>query len=588
MTAPAPSQPAASRRRWYEFTLRGALVVVPLIVLGLVAWRAYVDLPSGVEWPWFAAVVPAGLAAALALVEALMNTRAASQSARPRLSRYQFSLRGALLFVTLIVLGLVAWRAYEEPYREARGVMALVERLGGRCATRAGGPAWLRNPEITLIDLSDAQSEDYLDFIVGLPRLETLIVGGDDFTDEHLAKLGRIRSLRGLVLDSTDVSDEAICQLRTHLPDLRVHRSQRRDRNRFGGGGHMEVDLLDLEPWDLVSQHVSEHFVILVAARLPRGVVNGDEELAVLRRLPTVRSLSLSPCTISSKNGVTDAGLEAVAGLRDLDTLSLPDTLVTDAGLEHLTQLKHLQSLDLTNNPQLTDAGLTHIGRLSGLNRLVLTGTSIGDAGLERLRGLTNLETLELRSTLVSDAGLKHLRGLTKLKSLDLGNTRVSDEGLADLKELQSLNMLLLSNTTVTGPGLRHLASLPTLAHLNLENCPITDDGLEAITAWANPQPWLILSGTRITDKGIGHLARIASWRVLDLSKTRITNAALDALRDMDHLTELCLIDTAIDDAGAAKLKRVRSLRSLDCRGSHITAEGQFRLNQALPNLRIR
>lgn len=595
--APA-NPPAPTRRHWSAFTL-GAHVCVALLVLGMVAWRAYVDLPSGVEWPWFMVTVPAAAAAALSLIEALASTR--SQSARPRRRWYQFTLRGALVFVMLIALGLVAWRAYDEPCREERRAMALVESLGGHYTTAAGGPAWLMSlfgdghfQRITLIDVADARPEDYLESIAGLPRLKSLIVGGEDFSDDHLARLGGLSSLRVLVLDSTDVSDDAIDALHTHRPDLSVHRSQRRDRARIakrfgdGGAGNMDAEIVGLEPWQLVS----EYFVILTEASAPPGVANGDQELAALRRLPTIRSLRLDNCSKwvfrPTKNVVTDAGLEDLTRLLPrLDTLGLPATLVTDAGLEHLTRLKNLHSLDLTDNPQLTDAALKHVGQLSKLTCLTLSGTSVGGAGLEHLGRLTNLKILNLRNTLVRGTGIEQLRGLTNLEILDLRNAPVSDEGLLQFKQLESVLLLDLSNTKVTGVGLRHLAQLPKLQRIDLENCPITDHALEAITSWAN-SPFLNLSGTKITDQGIRHLARNKSWRGLDLSLTRITNAALDSLAGMDKLEWLSLRGTATDDTGAARLERVKSLTILDCRGSGITAEGKARLKQALPRLSIR
>jgi hypothetical protein len=627
MTASA-NQPPPLRRRWYESVFGGVMVVVPLLVLGLVAWRAYADLPAGVEWPWFVAVVPAGLAAAGALVETLTSTSVASQTARR--NRYQFSLRGTLLFVMLIGLGLLAWRVYEEPYRQQRRVIALVERLGGQYAATSG-PAWPQEffGRLTFIDVADARPEDYLDSVVALPWLEILVVGGDDFAEEHLARLASLTSLRGLVLDSTNVSDKAIDDLRTSLPDLRVHRSQRRDRKRLGGDGHLEADLLDQEPWRLAKELDSEHFVVLLAARLPPGIVKADDALAVLRRMATVRSLALG-----TSNGVTNAGLEALAHSSNLESLYLPNTLVTDAGLKHLTGLRHLQSLNLTGNPQLTDPALEHVGQLSRLYDLNLAGTSVAGPGLEHLSGLTNLQTLTLQNTPVTGPGLGALRELPDLKRLDLQNTLVDDDGLAHLKLFQSVSDLDLSGTKVTGSGLQHLQSLPKLARLNLQrtlvdddglahlkhlrsvfeldlsntrisgpglahlaqltkllqinlqNCPIADDGLAAIDAWPGAA-YLNLSDTKITDQGVRHLAGNKSCSGLDLSNTRITNAALDALANMDKLVSLTLTTTEIDDDGAAKLERIKSLQLLDCRGTNITADGKARLKQVLPKLRI-
>ena len=59
----------------------------------------------------------------------------------------------------------------------------------------------------------------------------------------------------------------------------------------------------------------------------------------------------------------------------------------------------------------VTDAGLESVKRLSELEWLDLELTNITDAGLERIKGLSKLRALQLRCTKVTDAGLGQLKG---------------------------------------------------------------------------------------------------------------------------------------------------------------------------------
>jgi len=68
---------------------------------------------------------------------------------------------------------------------------------------------------------------------------------------------------------------------------------------------------------------------------------------------------------------------------------------VTDAGLEHLTGLHQLEKLELYDTG-ITDAGLGHLKELRQLRELGLSGTEVTDAGLEHLKGLRRLHTLAL------------------------------------------------------------------------------------------------------------------------------------------------------------------------------------------------
>ena len=62
--------------------------------------------------------------------------------------------------------------------------------------------------------------------------------------------------------------------------------------------------------------------------------------------------LSVDVRVVYLKNSpVTDAGLEHLRGLTQLQYLSLDSTHVTDAGLEHLRGLTQLQGLSLNSTP---------------------------------------------------------------------------------------------------------------------------------------------------------------------------------------------------------------------------------------------
>jgi hypothetical protein len=74
---------------------------------------------------------------------------------------------------------------------------------------------------------------------------------------------------------------------------------------------------------------------------------------------------------------------------RPVISVSFTSTSVTDAVLEHVTGLTQLQTLEVINY-QVTDAGLVH------------------------LTGLTRLQTVRLLLVKVTDAGLVHVKGLNQ------------------------------------------------------------------------------------------------------------------------------------------------------------------------------
>jgi hypothetical protein len=146
---------------------------------------------------------------------------------RPR-RWFQFGLSTLLAVTALAAGGAMAWRAYVEPYRRQRETMALVKKLGGSCETTAADQ-WLRRmfgddfQNITSVDLAVCgEPERYIDQVASLPALETLVVAGPAFADDHLRRLHGLATLRKLVLDCTGVSAAGIDQLHGRLPKAEV------------------------------------------------------------------------------------------------------------------------------------------------------------------------------------------------------------------------------------------------------------------------------------------------------------------------------------------------------------------------------
>jgi Leucine-rich repeat (LRR) protein len=163
----------------------------------------------------------------------------------------------------------------------------------------------------------------------------------------------------------------------------------------------------------------------------------------------------------------TDAQLEYLDALPQLQYLTLTGNDITDAGLIHLKGLTQLRSLFLEKT-KITDAGLAELQDLPHLEALYLWKTKVTDAGLERLKELTGLMDLQLDSCNVTDAGLKNIKGLLRLGRLSLSETLVTDHGLAYLKGLKQLRLLkLINNTSVTDAGVADLQN--ALPYLEVE-----------------------------------------------------------------------------------------------------------------------
>ncbi|MDZ4780919.1 MAG: hypothetical protein SGJ19_11755 [Planctomycetia bacterium] len=131
----------------------------------------------------------------------------------------------------------------------------------------------------------------------------------------------------------------------------------------------------------------------------------------------------------------SDADCAKLAALSDLQVLDLGKCQITDAGLDQVAKLITLDSLSLEGVTAITDAGIAKLSPLKTLTNLNLGGTGVTDESLESIAKLPALQKLSLApAPAITDAGLSQLDGLKQLNEIWLVGTGVTAEGAKSLK----------------------------------------------------------------------------------------------------------------------------------------------------------
>jgi hypothetical protein len=183
--------------------------------------------------------------------------------------------------------------------------------------------------------------------------------------------------------------------------------------------------------------HISE-LPDLVALDLEVCDNVSDSACDVLARMTKLRALNLKK-TAFEKNRISAAGLNKLAGLRQLEVLNLYAESINNETLKELMPLGNLRELDLSLT-SVSDVGLKHLTTLKKLTRLTLlysegfAGPKITNAGLKPLSEMTQLTTLNLVGAKITDAGVDDLKLLRNLKRLTLVGSGLSADGLKRLQ----------------------------------------------------------------------------------------------------------------------------------------------------------
>jgi tRNA A-37 threonylcarbamoyl transferase component Bud32/Leucine-rich repeat (LRR) protein len=409
-----------------------------------------------------------------------------------------------------------------------------------------------------------------LKYLAGLKNLQHLHVGGTGITGEGLKHLGGLQDLQTLGLSGMKVTPAGL----KHLAGLKK-------LQRLGIANDQVTDEV------LEVLHQSRQLHIL---QLPTGDGNSqppsDEAIAAIVIANEGRNGS-------DRYGITNKGLQYLAGLKGLKRLCLSDLPITDEGLQHLAGLTSLQELCL-RKLKITEAGLKHLSGLKQLNllghdgavtdellavlhqsrQIHILGSAVGDGNKRPLSDDAIVSFAAGRQSpghRITNKGLKYLAGLKNLQHLNVSDSGITDEGLKHLGGLQDLQTLDLYGVKATPAGLKHLAGLKKLRRLNIHKDQVTDEVLEALHQSRQ---------LHILDLSFGGNSRYQSDDaiadiVLDGSRRyRITNKGLKYLAGLKNLQRLSLADLPITDEGLQHLAGLTSLRTLNLGHTRVTGDG--------------
>ena len=299
----------------------------------------------------------------------------------------------------------------------------------------------------------------------------------------------------------------------------------------------------------------------LRAVRLGQMKIS-EEALRVLIHSPRLEDLSLDWC-----EGVTDSLLKEVAGLNDLRSLNLFGCeKISSGGVQHLAVLRRLQTLSV-GLTKVGDEGMKAVARMESLETLQLYFTPITDAGVAELGRLQRLRHIDLsRCNAISDRGVEELAKHQELRSVELnGCSKVTDTGLKTLGQLRELREVNLGACRlVTDVGLREINGLPELRYVYLDGVKVTDAGVRAFLTKHTDLEWLGLSDTAITDGTVKELADFKKLRGLGISGCG-----------------------GVTDESVSVLAKMKQLEYLDAMHSSITPEGDLTLRNSLPKCAI-
>lgn len=155
------------------------------------------------------------------------------------------------------------------------------------------------------------------------------------------------------------------------------------------------------------------------------------------------------------------AFFEHLGHVASLESLNVISTKFNDEWMPHIAKLTNLKTLRFTNNGKLTDAGMEQLAGLHNLEQFSFVGTQITGRAYAKFDGFTKLVKVSHRGSSIDDEGLKQLcEHLPNLESISLAHAKFTDAGAVHLAKLTHLKSLELG-AHATPAALKNLAALP-------------------------------------------------------------------------------------------------------------------------------
>ncbi len=225
-----------------------------------------------------------------------------------------------------------------------------------------------------------------------------------------------------------------------------------------------------------------------------------------------------------------------------LESLNIIATKASDDWIAPLAKLKNLKTLRFTNNGKLTDAGLEQLASLKQLESFAFVGTGMKGHAFSKFEGWTNLKQSSFRGSSIDDEGLQLLcERFPNYESLSLAHAKFTDAGAPHLAKLTKLKGLELGTRNASPQCLKHLAGLP-LEYLQLGDGLDAPEGIAAIKDMKSLRRLTLTNSKGLTDADLKTVAGMSFLESLEFSNLEITEERLPQLKAFAFLKALRLV----------------------------------------------
>jgi len=232
---------------------------------------------------------------------------------------------------------------------------------------------------------------------------------------------------------------------------------------------------------------------------------------------------------------------EHLGHITTLESLNVISTKFNDEWMPHIAKLTNLKMLRFVNNGKLTDAGMEQLAGLKNLENFSFVGTAITGNAYAKFDGFTKLIRVSHRGSSIHDEGLKQLcEHLPNLENISLAHARFTDAGAPNLAKLTKLKGLELGASKATPQALASILKLP-LEYLQLGEGFESPECIPMIKGIPTLKRLTLTNAAKFSDADLTAVAGLTQLEHLEL-KVPLPDERLPLLKDFAFLKSMRLV----------------------------------------------
>ena len=236
------------------------------------------------------------------------------------------------------------------------------------------------------------------------------------------------------------------------------------------------------------------------------------------------------------------AFFEHLGHIPSIESLNIIATKLNDEWIAPIGKLTNLKTLRIINNGKLTDAGLEKLAGLKNLENFGFIGTGIQGHAYAQITGWTHLTRVSHRGSSMDDEGLRQLcEHLPQLESLILAHAKFTDVGAVHLAKMTHLKGLEIGTLNATPQCLQHITKLP-LTYLQIGDGLDTPEGIGLIQGMPTLRRLTITNAKPLSDAHLQVVASMTQLEQLELSNIVLPDERLGLLQEFAFLKSLRLV----------------------------------------------